>query len=510
MECRRVVIVGAGPGGLAAAMLLARAGMQVTVLERLPHVGGRNSQVALDGFRFDRGPTFLHYPCALREIFSAVGRSWEEDTPAVPLDPLYRLILGNRGTLDATPDVSRMEEQIRRISPADVGGFHGYLRANRVKLRAALPCLQRPFMRWQDFLDPQVLGVLPHLRPWASLNADLGRFFRDPLLRLAFTFQAKYLGMSPFRCPSLCSILSYLEYAYGIFHPIGGCNAVPRKMAAIAQELGADIRTAEEVQALRFQGRRVVAARTQEREYPCDALILNADFAAAVSRLVPNSLRRRWNDERLAKKRFSCSTFMLYLGIEGRLDSLAHHNIYVPNHYFDHLEDVEVRHVLSEEPAFYVQNACVSDASLAPPGMSTLYVLVPVSHQHPNIDWTRERDGYRRRVLEGIRRVFGIDLEPRIRVEQVWTPDDWEAMQIYKGATFNLAHSLDQMLIFRPHNRFEELEGVYLTGGGTHPGSGLPTIFESSRIAARLVLQDFGQDTGFLCPAPLSPSPYGL
>ncbi len=201
---------------------------------------------------------------------------------------------------------------------------------------------------------------------------------------------------------------------------------------------------------------------------------------------------------------------MLYLGIEGLLDSLAHHNIYVPNHYFEHLEDVEVRHVLSEEPAFYIQNACVTDASLAPPGMSTLYVLVPVSHRHPNIDWSRERESYRKRVLSEIRRVLGIDLEPRICMEQVWTPDDWEAMQIYKGATFNLAHSLNQMLIFRPHNRFEELEGVYLVGGGTHPGSGLPTIFESSRIAASLVLQDLCEDVGFLRPAPLSPSPYGL
>jgi phytoene desaturase len=194
---------------------------------------------------------------------------------------------------------------------------------------------------------------------------------------------------------------------------------------------------------------------------------------------------------------------MLYLGIEGCCDELLHHNIYVPEGYRSHLEDVERRHILSEEPSFYVQNASVTDPSLAPRGMSTLYVLVPVTQQHPNVDWQVERDRYRGLTLRRLELIGIKDIERRIRVEQVWTPADWdEKLEIYRGATFNMAHNLGQMLHLRPHNRFDDVEGVYLVGGGTHPGSGLPVIFESSRITSQLLLEDFGMPTEFLAPGP--------
>jgi phytoene desaturase len=182
---------------------------------------------------------------------------------------------------------------------------------------------------------------------------------------------------------------------------------------------------------------------------------------------------------------------MMYLGIDGRFDHLDHHTIYMTRDYARNLGEIESRHLLSEEPSFYVQNACVTDPSLAPRGMSTLYVLVPVTHQHPNVDWSRERERFRKLVLRQLRRVGIEDLERRIRFEHVITPADWEQQHhVYRGATFNLAHNLGQMLHLRPRNRFEDLDGVYLVGGGTHPGSGLPVIFESARITSRLLLED--------------------
>jgi phytoene desaturase len=183
---------------------------------------------------------------------------------------------------------------------------------------------------------------------------------------------------------------------------------------------------------------------------------------------------------------------MLYLGVEGRYENLAHHTIYLASDYARNLKDIEEDHVLSDEPSFYVQNPGVTDRTLAPRGMSTLYVLVPVTHQHPNVDWTRERSRFRDLVLRQLRKVGIEGLVPRIRFERVVTPADWERQQIYRGATFNLAHNLSQMLHLRPRNRFEDLESVYLVGGGTHPGSGLPVIFESARITSRLVLEDLG------------------
>ena len=505
MKKPNVIVIGAGPGGLAAALLLAKAGVEVLVLERLGVVGGRCSQLQIGQYKFDRGPTFLHYPCALREIFRAIGRQLEEDIPLVRLDPMYRLFLGNRGHLDATADIPRMMEQIKKFAPQDVHGFEKFLRDNQRKFGPVIRCLQRPFDRIYHYLSREALGLLPVLRPHRTLQQDLAKFFSDPDLQVAFTFQSKYLGMSPERCPSMFSVLSYLEYAYGVFHPIGGCNAVPRRLAELAVQFGAQIRLNEEVQEIFFEGRRPIGVRTQNDAYPCDALVINADFARCMQRLVPDRLRRRWSNQNLERKRYSCSTFMMYLGIEGKVDGLLHHNIYVPPNYREYLKDIEERHVLSDEPAFYVQNACITDKTLAPPGHSTLYILVPVTHQHPNVDWKKERLRFRELVLDRLQRIGLKDVRSRIRAELIWTPADWEAWEIFRGATFNLAHNLGQMLYFRPHNRFEELDRVYLVGGGTHPGSGLPTIFESSRLSARLLLEDFGFDTAWLKPGPLEP-----
>ncbi|HKI68775.1 MAG TPA: hypothetical protein VKA67_04245, partial [Verrucomicrobiae bacterium] len=212
--------------------------------------------------------------------------------------------------------------------------------------------------------------------------------------------------------------------------------------------------------------------------------------------MVPNHLRRRWTDQKVAKKKFSCSTFMMYLGIEGKFD-LPHHTIHISEDYEKNLDEIENRHVLSSDPSFYVQNASVTDSTLAPRGHSALYVLAPVTHQHTNVEWKREVDRYRNLLLRQIVKAGFADVEQRIRYERIITPADWDQRyEIYRGATFNLAHSLDQMLHLRPHNRFEDLDRVYLVGGGTHPGSGLPVIFESARISSRLLLDDLGLKNG--------------
>jgi phytoene desaturase len=488
---KRVIIVGAGPGGLAAAMLLARSGLQVTVVERSTSVGGRTNSIQGDGFRFDLGPTFFLYPRVLAEIFQAVGRDLRDEVELVRLDPQYRLIFGSGGELLATPAVERMEHAIAALSPADAASFRSFLTDNRLKLANFKTCLESPFDGWHDILRWPILKLLPLLRPWLSLDQELARYFQDPRVRLAFSFQSKYLGMSPFKCPSLFSILSFLEYEYGVHHPIGGCGAVTQAMARIVNELGGEIRLDEPVQEVLFDGRRAVGVRTRAGCHSADAVIVNADFAHAMTRLVPNHLRRRWTDRKIASKRYSCSTFMMYLGIEGRFDHLDHHTIYMAKDYARNLDEIEKRHVLSDDPSFYVQNACVTDSTLAPRGMSTLYVLVPVTHQHPNVDWAHERGRFRSLVLRQLRHVGLHDVERRIRFERVLTPADWEEQhQIYRGATFSLAHNLGQMLHLRPRNRFEDVDGVYLVGGGTHPGSGLPVIFESARITSRLLLED--------------------
>jgi len=489
---KQVIVIGAGPGGLAAAILLAAAGVKVKVIERLPTVGGRTSSIEADGFKFDLGPTFFLYPRVLEEIFAAAGASLRAEVELVRLDPQYRIIFGQGGEIHATPDIARMEQQIAAIAPGDAPGFRRFLDENRAKLQRMGPCLETPFMGWRDLVNMRLLKMLPLLRPHQSLDASLARFFSDPRIRLAFSFQSKYLGMSPFRCPSLFSILSFLEYEYGVLHPIGGCAAVTAAMARVAERLGVEIRTSEPVEEVLFRGRRAIGVRTASGEEKAEAIVMNADFARAMQRLVPDRLRRSWSNRKIARKKFSCSTFMMYLGVEGEFD-LPHHSIHIAADYARNLDEIENQRVLSDDPSFYVQNASVTDPTLAPRGMSALYVLAPVPHQNPNVDWGRERERFRARMLRQIAKAGFTDIEPRIRFERIVTPDDWDSKyEIHEGATFNLAHSLDQMLHLRPHNRFQDVDGMYLVGGGTHPGSGLPVIFESARISARLLLADLG------------------
>lgn len=511
LSSKKIVIVGAGPGGLASAMQLAASGAQVTLLERRDRVGGRTSTIEKDGFRFDCGPTFFLYPRVLDEIFHSVGRSLMDEVPMTRLDPQYRLTFGSGGQLDCSPDMDEMDRQIAKISPDDVGSLRRYMDDNRVKLAKFRPILESPFSSPTDYLRPSLLPAARHVHPLRSLGKELERYFSDPRLVIAFAFQSKYLGMSPFRCPSLFSILSFLEYEYGVWHPTGGCAAVSERMAEIAAEMGVDVRLDAAVDDVELDGRRLKSVRVGEERLEADAFVVNADFAHWISRHIPNAKRSRWSDEKLEQKQYSCSTFMLYLGIEGQYEDLPHHNIHIARDYERNLHEIEVEKILSDDPSFYVQNPSVTDPTLAPEGHSGLYVLVPVPHESSKVDWGTRGDAFREKTLDQLSAIGLDDIRQRIRVEHRITPDNWrDDYAIYRGATFNLAHNLGQMLTGRPHNRFEELDGVYLVGGGTHPGSGLPVIYESSRISCRLLLNDLGLSTGFIDRgAEGTPVPFG-
>jgi phytoene desaturase len=495
---KQVVVVGAGPGGLATAMLLARSGVQVTVVEKHGRVGGRTSTFEQDGYKFDIGPTFFLYPRVLAEIFADAGYDLNHEVPMKRLDPQYRLVFGSKdggdgGQIDATADIDRMTQQIAAISPGDAVEFKNFLTHNRKKLANFLPVLEAPFEKWSDLLDPKLMKLLPLMKPWLSLDGDLKTHFKDERIRLGFSFQSKYLGMSPFRCPSLFSILSFLEYEHGVFHPIGGCGAVTRAMARICKEMGVTFLMEEPVEEVLVDAGKAVGVRTATQTLKADAVVMNADFADAARTLIPGKHRRKWSDQKIASKKFSCSTFMMYLGIEGRYDDVAHHTIYLAENYKQNLIDIEEGHVLSENPSFYVQNASVTDPTLAPKGDSTLYVLLPVTHESKHVDWARQTAGFREQALRQMEKIGITGLEGRIKTEKVLTPQGWSSeFGLYKGATFSMAHSLDQMLHLRPHNRFDDVRGMYLTGGGTHPGSGLPVIFQSARISSRLLLEDMG------------------
>ena len=489
---RHIVIVGAGPGGLAAAMLLAQRGFRVQVFEKQDVIGGRNAEVRLDDYRFDLGPTFLMMKFLLDELFAEGGRRSSDYLRVRALDPMYALNFPDK-TLLARSHPAAMKAEIERHFPGEGASLDRFLKRESLRFRKLYPCLQKPYGSLASLVSPTLLAAVPHIAAGRSLHSVLSRYFRSEELRLAFTFQSKYLGMSPWDCPGLFTMIPYTEHAHGVYHVMGGLCRISDALAQVAQEEGAEIHTSSPIARVLLDGRRAcgVQLASGEKVY-CDDVVINADFGHAMSMLFPPETLGRYNPSALRKRRFSCSTFMMYLGVDRTFET-EHHTIVFARDYRKNIEAITQGGASFQDISVYIRNSAKTDPSTAPSGHSALYILVPVANNTSGIDWNEQKQTLRESVLRTLqeRTAFG-DLRPHIRRELIATPEDWETRKsVFLGATFSMAHSWNQMLYLRPHNEFEQFSNCYLVGGGTHPGSGLPTIFESARISANLICEKY-------------------
>ncbi|MBN1899925.1 FAD-dependent oxidoreductase [Candidatus Sumerlaeota bacterium] len=432
------------------------------MFERKDAVGGRNYPLRLKNFIFDLGPTFFLMTDVLQDIFSATSRRMEDYIQLIEIDPLYRLRFDNGVEFLPTKDADSMKKQMENWIVGSFKGYEKYLKCEKKKYDAIIPCLRAPYHSWMSYFSLRILRSIPRLDAHISLFSQLGRYFKDPDMRVAFCFQAKYLGMSPWQCPGIFSILSFIEHQGGVFHVKGGMNRLSQAMAKVIEEDKGMIHLSTPVEKIIFENRKATGAQLANGEIiKGDHVIINADFAYAMDQLVDEGRRRKYTREKLHK---------------GNVD------------------DISRFYRLSEDPSFYIQNASITDDALAPPGKSALYVLVPTPNNKSGIDWKKRKESFKELILNLVEEKGGLkDLRNHIEVMKVVTPLDWEKGEnVFLGATFNLAHSIDQMLIFRPHNRFEEFDNCYLVGGGIHPGSGLPTIYESGNITAKLIMERDG------------------
>lgn len=495
---KKIAVVGAGPGGLAVAMLLAHKGYEVTIYEKQAYVGGRTSEIKLGDYKFDMGPTFLNMLYIAEEIFELTGRDIHDYVDLIDLNPMYQLIYHNK-KINMTRDADEMIRQINELFPGNEGSYERYMEQTQKKLEVLVPVLQAPMNKLTDLFNPKVMKAFKELEVGNSLVDTLSKFYNEEELQLAFTFQAKYLGMSPWESPGAFSILSYIEHAYGVYHIKGGINKLTEAMAKVVLESGGKILLNNGVKKLKTNGRKVTGLLLEDgQEIEADEVIINGDFAHAMTHLVEPGLLKKYTHEKLEKKQYSCSTFMLYLGVNKRFD-LPHHTIWFAKDYRKNVEEITKTKLMSDDPSIYIQNAVVTDETVAPKGKSTLYILVPVPNNMSGIDWSEKAGPFRDMILNMVADKLGVkDMWEYIEEERMITPADWERdIHVYKGATFNLGHQLSQMLVFRPRNKFEELDQCWLVGGGTHPGSGLPIILESARITANGILQ---QDKQTLLP----------
>ncbi len=491
MKTPHIIIIGAGPGGLTAGMVLASKGFQVTIYEKDEIIGGRNKSFILGDYKFDLGPTFLMMRYILEQVFHLAGKNVHDYLKINRLDPMYRLSFKNFH-LDVTDNHEEMARRINKLFPDAKAGFENFMKREDTRFKYMKKCLEKPYLSILDMVGKDFLKALPHLSIGRTVNDVLTDYFKDERLKICFCFQSKYLGMSPWECPGAFAMIAFVEHYFGIDHVQGGLSEISCAMAKVITELGGKIYTNTKVKQIEVKNRTAIGVILEDgTKIEGDEIVINADFAYAMTTLFEKGLLKKYSKENLLKKKYSCSTFMLYLGLN-KLYNEPHHTIHFAEDYHKNTDEIANKKVLSEDFSFYIRNASITDPTLAPEGHSALYVLVPVPNNTSKIDWNNIKKEYREKVIVKIKeRTSMKDIEKHIKAEHCITPLDWENMGVFNGATFNLAHNLMQMLYFRPHNKFEEIEKCYLVGGGTHPGSGLPTIYESGRITSELIMKKY-------------------
>lgn len=497
MTSRRVAIVGSGFGGLAAAIRLQAAGMNTVLFEARDKPGGRAYVYEDDGFVFDAGPTVITAPETLEEVFAAAGRRLSDYVELIPVTPYYRLVWDDGDTFDYGPDERAMLAEIEKRRPEDVAGYLRFVEHSRKVFQKGYEELVAvPFQRLGDML--RVAPDLVRLRADRSVYDTVARFVSDPHVRQALSFHSLLVGGNPFDTSSIYTLIHYLEKKWGVFFPRGGTGALVRAMVRLYEELGGEVRLSEPVLEVTLEaggGKTVHRLRTRTGARDFDAVVSNADVHHTYSRLYrghPAAARRTRKLERLD---WSMSLYVLHFGVDRIYDGLAHHTVVFGPRYRGLLDDIFHGSTLPDDFSLYLHSPTVTDRSLAPPGCSTFYVLSPVPHLgHAAVDWPAASEAYGDRILASLERLMP-DLRRHIVTRRAFTPADFASeLGALHGSAFSVAPTLTQSAWFRPHNRDDDIPGLYLVGAGTHPGAGLPGVVSSAKATAALVLADLGAE----------------
>jgi phytoene desaturase len=487
-ERRQAIVIGSGFGGLAAAIRLGARGYRVTVLEKLDAPGGRAYTFLQEGFTFDAGPTIITAPYLLEELWTLCGRRLADDVTLRSIDPFYKIRFDDGDVFSYTADLEAMRAQIARLEPADVRGFDRFLEASRDIYTVAFDQLAaQPFHEFGVML--RAVPDLIRLGGFRSVHAKVSDFFRHPKLRLAFSFHPLLIGGNPFATTSYYCLIAHLERTFGVHYALGGTGALVRGMVKLIESLGGELRCNAEVARIRVaEGRaRGVELATGE-SLAADVVVSNADPAWTYGRLLNGHERKRWTDAKLARARYSMSLFVWYFGTNKRFDDVYHHTMVLGPRYRELLDDIFGRQHLADDFSLYLHRPSANDPALAPAGCDAFYVLSPVPHLQSGTDWRVRAEEYRKRIAQRLEQTLLPGLRSSIISERMLTPLDFrERLLSVNGAAFALEPQLFQSAWFRPHNRSEEVDRLYLVGAGTHPGAGMPGVISSAKILDQIV-----------------------
>jgi phytoene desaturase len=481
------IVIGSGFGGLAAAIRLGARGYRVTVLEQLDAPGGRAYVFRQDGFTFDAGPTIITAPFLLEDLWALCNRQLSDDVELRAIKPFYRIRFHDGSVLDCSDDERDMQRQIERLAPGDFPGYLNFLRASEAIFDIAfLQLAHKPFESWKDML--RLLPQLARLKSYRNIYSLVSSFVKSPKLRFALSFHPLFVGGNPFTTTSIYGLIAFLERRWGVHFALGGTGKIIAGMVKLIEGQGGTVRCNAPVTRITTSGRRVTGVVLKDGEpLAADVVISNADFAVTYRDLLPDA-KRRWSKAKISKVHYSMSLFVWYFGTSKQFPDVPHHTILVGPRYREHLKDIFERKVLADDFSLYLHRPTATDPSLAPAGCDAFYVLSPVPHLQSRTDWHAMAEPYRQAIAKHLDSTLLPGFEQSIVTSRLMTPLDFrDRLSAEHGAAFSLAPSLLQSAWFRPHNRSEDIDNLFLVGAGTHPGAGVPGVLSSARVLDTVV-----------------------
>lgn len=488
----RAIVIGAGLGGLSAAMRLGAKGYAVTVLDRLDRTGGRGSSIEQDGHRFDLGPTIVTVPDVFERLWAECGRDFHNDVDLRPLEPFYEVRWPDGTKFSACSDDDKMLAEVAKLSPNDVKGFQKFLKDSNARYVVGFEgMVAKPMHRaWETI---KVLPTFARLRADRSIYGLAASRVKNEKLRMALSFHPLFIGGDPTHVTSIYALVAHLEKTYGVHYAMGGVQAIADAMADVVRAQGGVIEQNVTVDEIVIKDGAAKAVRLEdgsERDAPL--IVSNADAGHTYSHLLRNHKKRRWTERKIARKRWSMGLYVWYFGTKGTADKWAdvgHHTIANGPRFKGLLKDIFMRGKLSDDMSLYIHRPCVTDPTAAPEGDDTFYVLSPVPHLNWDnpVDWEKEEPIYRAKVAAEVEKIIP-GFQDHISTETVFTPETFRERYLSPhGSGFSLEPRILQSAWFRPHNVSEEAKGLYLVGAGTHPGAGLPGVVSSSEVLGKMV-----------------------
>lgn len=482
------VVIGSGFGGLAGAIRLGARGYQVTVLERLDAPGGRASVFRQDGFTFDAGPTIVTAPFLLEELWALCGKRLEDDVELRRMDPFYRIRFQDGSAFDYRGEAAAMRAEVARFSPGDVAGYERFMKASEAIYRVGFEQLgDVPFSSWTDMA--RVAPDLVRLGGWRSVYQMVSRYVRDEKLRTVLSFHPLLVGGNPFSASSIYALIAWLERRWGVWFAMGGTGRLVQGMAGLIRGQGGTMRYHAEVAEILVEHGAATGVRLAAGEVVrADVVVSNADASWTYRRLIAPEHRRTWTDRKIERARHSMGLFVWYFGTNRRFEDVQHHTILLGPRYRGLLDDIFRKHRLAKDFSLYLHRPTATDPSLAPPGCDAFYVLSPVPNLASGTDWAQAAEPYRQAIEAELERTVMPGLGASVVSSRVMTPQDFQDRLLsHAGAAFAMEPLLRQSAWFRPHNRSEDIDNLYLVGAGTHPGAGLPGVLCSAKVLDRIV-----------------------